>query len=76
MSMATRIAQEIARGAESEWKRHAGGCPRCSRLNHDRSAEPCGVGAEMRNESARLRTVARKEARLDRMPFPGQSALF
>jgi hypothetical protein len=76
MSLQTRLAQGAARDAESEWKRHAGHCPRCSRLARDRGAEPCGVGAEIRNEAHRLRAVAKREAALDKAPNPNQEALF
>jgi hypothetical protein len=71
-SMQTRLAQD----AELEWKQHAGGCARCSRLSYDKGAELCGPGAGLRNEAWSLRATARKEAELDKQPAPGQESLF
>lgn len=76
MNMQTSLAQAAARDAETEWKQHAAGCHRCSRLASDRAAEPCGPGAEIRNEASRLRAVARQEAKLDKAPNPNQGVLF
>jgi hypothetical protein len=76
LSMETRLAQGATRDAELEWKRHAGGCVRCSRLAYDRGAEPCGPGAGLRNEARSLRATARKEAEFDKQPAPGQESLF
>lgn len=75
-SMQTRLARGAARDAESEWKRHAALCPRCSRLKRDWNSRPCGTGAELKEEAARLRKDARREAELDKAPNPDQEALF
>jgi hypothetical protein len=74
-SMQTRLAQGAARDAEAEWKQHAGMCPQCSRLAHDRGAQPCGAGAGLRNGSRQLRAAARRGAELDKQPAPGQEML-
>jgi hypothetical protein len=75
-SMATRLAQAAARDASTAWKRHAGTCARCSRVGKDRGAEPCTVGAELRNEASRLSADARREAELDKQPIPGSETLW
>jgi len=71
-SAQTRIARAAARDAEAEWKQHAAQCLSCSR----KGAEPCADGAALRNNVARLRNIARKEAELDKAPAPGQEPLF
>jgi hypothetical protein len=74
-SMQTRLAQGAARDADRKWKQHAAGCARCSRLSRNRSAEPCGPGAELRSEAQLLRAEARRQAALDKAPNPDQGTL-
>lgn len=75
-SMQTRLAQAAARDAQTVWRQHKGTCAACSRVGKDRGALPCSSGAELRNESTRLGTIARNQARLDLEPIPGSETLF
>lgn len=75
-SMQTRLAQGAARDAEAKWKQHQGACPACARAGRDRAGIPCSPGAGLRDEAARLRREALREARLDKAPNPAQEALF
>lgn len=77
MSRQTTEAQAIAREAESEWRMHLGGCPRCAAATKrgGRPQDRCQAGRDLQIEAFTARKAARRSAELDRQPAPDQAML-
>ena len=78
MSLQTRIARSVVRDLEAAWSDHLGPCGPCSSARRARFplASLCPDGREIRAQLTEARRVLRESAQLDRLPVPGQAAMF
>jgi hypothetical protein len=76
-SYQTTLARAAARDADRAWRRHRMFCSACDLAARERRyADLCPEGAGMRHERRELHAAAEHEAKLDKLPPPGQAALF
>ena len=77
MSYQATMARAAAADADRAWRQHRTYCLRCgTAARRRRYADLCRAGAGIRAERSRLRADAEREAELDKLPPPGQGALF
>ena len=68
-SLQTTLARNVAAHLEDRWRWHKHNCPECPK-------NKCQHGRDLWRDLTEARTCLAEQRRLDKMPLPGQEALW
>jgi hypothetical protein len=77
MNLQLVLARAAAESADRRWRQHRPECPKCSSAQRARApGMMCGAGRKLYDDMKACQADLVRERELDKLPLPGQQALF